>query len=93
MKKTLLTIAILLGMTLGASAQGGLFGRGAVSDEDYYGAYNYQDRDNVGLFLPSTHGGINDEQAPLGGGALLLIGLGAAYATGRNVKTQKIVIK
>lgn len=44
MKKTILTLAIVLGLALGASAQwgGGLFQRGAVSDEDYYGAtYGY----------------------------------------------------
>ena len=34
MKKLALTIAIVLGMTIGASAQGGLFGRG--ESRDYY---------------------------------------------------------
>ena len=88
MKKTILTLAIVLGMTLGASAQwgGGLFQRGAVSDEDFYGAaYGYQDRTD-GLLLPGAHGDANDQQAPLGGGALLLIGFGAAYALKKQRK-------
>ena len=84
MKKTIITLAIVLGMALSVSAQwgGGLFQRGAVSDEDFYGAvYGYQDRDNGGLLnLPSSHGDTNDQGAPLGGGVLLLIGFGAAYA-------------
>ena len=71
MKKLVLTIAIVLGMTFGASAQyfgdngqpqgGGLFGRGATP------------------LLP-IHGQNDNQNAPLGGGALLLIGMGAAYA-------------
>ncbi len=90
MKKTLLTIAIILTMTLSVSAQwgGGLFQRGAVSDEDFYGAaYGYQDRTD-GLLLPGAHGDANDQQAPLGGGALLLIGFGAAYM-GLRKKNRK----
>ena len=31
------------------------------------------------LNLPNSHGDNNDQAAPLGGGALLLIGFGAAY--------------
>lgn len=85
MKKTILTLAIVLGLALGASAQwgGGLFQRGAVSDEDYYGVtYGYQDRTTGGLLnLPGSHGETDDQNgAPLGSGALLLIGFGVAYA-------------
>ena len=36
--------------------------------------------------LPGSHGTTNDESAPLGGGALLLIGFGAAYAMRRRKK-------
>lgn len=87
MKKAILTISIILGMTLCASAQwgGGLFQRGAVTDEEYYGA-GYRD-DNLPLFyLPSDHGSDDDVSAPLGGGALLLIGFGAAYAVKKRQK-------
>ena len=87
MKKTLLTIAIIFTMTFGAVAQGGLFGYGAVNDEAYYGAAN-QDRTGEAplLNLPGTHGDTNDTTAPLGCGALLLIGFGAAYALKKQKK-------
>ena len=95
MKKAIITLAIVLGMTLGASAQfgGGLFQRGAVGDEEYYGAsYDYQTRTHGLLNLPSAHGVDTDQYgAPLGGGALLLIGFGAAYAVKkqRNNRQEK----
>ena len=87
MKKTLLTIAIVLGMTLGAVAQkqgGGLFGMGEqrgymTEQEDYY-------RGTGMLNLPNTHGETGDTPAPLGTGALLLIGFGAAYALKKRQK-------
>lgn len=86
MKKALLTIAIIFTMAVSASAQGGLFQYGAVSDENYYGAGN---RTNEGLLsLPTTHGGTEDVTAPLGSGALLLIGLGAAYAVKKQRKSH-----
>ena len=89
MKKAIITLAIVLGMTLGVSAQwgGGLFQRGAVSDEEFYGAgYDYQTRTDGLLDLPSSHGNTDDVQAPLDTGALLLIGLGAAYLVGKKRK-------
>ena len=87
MKKLALTIAIVLGMTIGAFAQGGLFQYGAVSDEEYYGSAMFYDRTTGTLFpiLPS-HGSVQNEIAPLGSGALLLIGFGAAYAVKRKKK-------
>lgn len=83
MKKTVLTIAILLGMTLCASAQGGgLFGYGSGSAD-----YSFSNgRNGSGMIgLPSQHDGNGDVEAetpsgPLGSGALLLMGFGAAYA-------------
>ena len=80
MKKTILTIAIILGMTLGTFAQeGGLFGKGP---EPNYDSYSYRDGGDQGglINLPNSHGTGNDQTAPLGSGALLLIGFGAAYA-------------
>ena len=75
MKKLVLTIAIVLGMGIAASAQGGLF---------KYGQEPEQTRDGgmmrgFGPGLPG-HGESTDQPAPLGSGALLLIGFGAAYA-------------
>lgn len=83
MKKTIITLAIIFGLGIGAFAQGGLFQYGAVSDEAYYGsAYydGYNSRD--GLMYPGLpgHGQSDNLDAPLGGGVLLLLGFGAAYA-------------
>ena len=98
MKKLVLTIAIVLGMTFGASAQyfdngknngprqgGGLFGYGAVSDEYFYGAGGY-DRNTGLLPLLPLHNQEDNQDAPLGGGALLLIGMSAAYAMAKKNK-------
>ncbi len=91
MKKALLTFAIVLGISLSSFAQGGLFQYGEVSDEDYYAgtawyALNqnneFQIHKGGGLIIPNlpNHGATDNTDAPLGGGALLLIGFGAAYA-------------
>jgi len=89
MKKLALTIAIIFGLGIGVYAQGGLFGYGAVSDEEYYGA-SASDRTSTTplLSLPNNHGGITDQtgDAPLGSGALLLIGFGAAYTLKKKRK-------
>ncbi|MCQ2319725.1 MAG: hypothetical protein MJZ91_00145 [Bacteroidales bacterium] len=90
MKKLVLTIAIVLGMTFGASAQyfgnsqpqgGGLFGRGETPD---YG----NDRTANNLPLLPNHGETGNQDAPLGSGALLLIGFGAAYAMAKKNRKE-----
>ncbi len=88
MKKIAITIAIVLGLSMSSFAQwgGGLFQRGAVSDEYYYGAYQDRTDPESLLNLPGQHGTTDDVQAPLGSGALLLIGLGAAYAMKKRKK-------
>ena len=95
MKKLALTFAIVLGMSFGALAQdGGLFGYGEVSETDessnlaWYSFY--QDDNGFGglfdnlrtTFSPALpiHDQTDNQDAPLTGGALLLIGFGAAYA-------------
>ena len=81
MKKSLLTIAMLIGLSIGSSAQegGGLFGMGPQRQSDYDYSSSYNSRD--GLFLPSSHGLDEDSTGtPVGSGVLLLIGFGAAYA-------------
>lgn len=76
MKKTILSIIIVLGMGVGAFAQdNGLFGRG----------FDTQTTDanrDQSLVLPAVHGGAGDTSAtsPLGGGVLLLAAFGVAYA-------------
>ena len=92
MKKLTLTLAIILGMTLGAMAQlsgGGLFQRGYVSDEQYYGAGYFNDRTGGGLLpvLPN-HGETNNQNAPLGSGITLLLGLGGAYLVAKKRREE-----
>lgn len=92
MKKLTLTLAIVLGMTLGAVAQqsgGGLFQRGYVSDEQYYGAGYFSDRNGGTLMpvLPGHNSNTNeDANGPLGGGIAVLLGLGGAYLLGKKRK-------
>ena len=86
MKKTLVTIAIILGMTLCATAQngGGLFQRGTVSEETFYQDYNTRDGS---LILPIGHGESGDANAtPFGSGIALLVGLGSAYLVAKKSK-------
>ena len=83
MKKFLLTIAIVLGMSIGAFAQGGLFQYGDVSDESSVPSWYSLDqaqktRQNMPM-LPD-HGQGTNQNAPLGSGVLLLMGFGVAYA-------------
>jgi hypothetical protein len=83
MKKLALTFAIVLGMTIGAFAQGGLFGMGSTRGGDN------ENRDGSApmISLPTEHGKTDDQGAPLGSGIAVLVGLGAAYAmTKRNKK-------
>ena len=84
MKKTLTTIAILLGIALCATAQqtgGGIFERGYVSEE----ASNPRSGESL-LSLPGSHGSNTDTDAPLGGGIAVLLGFGATYAMKRRNK-------
>ena len=80
MKKLALTIAVVLGMSFGAFAQGsGLFDKGPDR--------NVENNNKAGILdlgLPA-HGETSDQDAvPVGTGALLLIGFGAAYALKKN---------
>ena len=95
MKKIFITIAIVLGMTLCASAQydgGGLFHYGAVSNEEYYGAGNRLDEGGLMNFsLPTSHGSETDQNSvPVGSGIVLLVGLGAAYASAKRNRKESI---
>ena len=88
MNKFVLTIAIILGMGIGAFAQegGGLFGRGPERQSTSY--FSKNDPSSSLLNLPAGHGSSQDQAAPLGSGALLLIGLGAAYATAKKKENR-----
>ena len=86
MKKLVLTIAIVLGMAIGAFAQNnGLFGYGQSRADE-----SYDSRTTLtGFALPGEHGVSGDVSAndtPVGSGVVLLIGLGAAYAMSKRRK-------
>jgi hypothetical protein len=95
MKKLVLTAAILMGFVMGSYAQHSLF----QGNQDKNGGLFYRG-ENRSLefregddtpFLPN-HGTIlnadadQEPEAPLGSGALLLIGFGAAYAMSKRNK-------
>ena len=96
MKKLVLTAAILMGFVMGSYAQhslfeggnqekGGLFYRGERSELDF------RMTESGSPFLPNHGFELNwdadqEPEAPLGGGALLLIGFGAAYAMSKRNK-------
>ena len=95
MKKLALSIAIVLGMTIGATAQystrnagAGLFQRGIVSEEEMM----YLDRETSGPImpvLPQVFGETDDQGAtPVGSGIAVLVGLGAAYAFAKKRREE-----
>lgn len=85
MKKLILSIAIVLGLSLTTFAgpgDGGLFGSG-YSNQDNSGLLGSRDGELTDIAspgLPHQHGADGDQDAPLGSGVLMLLGLGAAYA-------------
>ena len=88
MKKLALTLAIILGIALGASAQnGGLFGKGPSRDMDY--EYGTREGEGPMINLPGSHGSTDDADVPLGGGIALLTGLGAAYLVAKKRKNAQ----
>ena len=91
MKKLALTIAIVLGMSIGAFAQyfnnqGGLFQMGPEPRE-----YSNLNRDTYAPLLLPEHASNSDQSAqdvPLGSDIAVLIGLGAAYLVGKKRKEE-----
>ena len=88
MKKLALTIAIVLGLSLSSFAEygGGLFQRGVVSDEEYYGM-GYRNTNPMMPVLP-YHDLNGNQDAPLGSGIAVLLGLGAAYLVSKKRKEE-----
>lgn len=83
MKKSILILSLVLGLTIGATAQegSGLFKRGETQEES--SGFGHRGGNTPGL---PGHGHDDDQPAPLGSGALLLIGFGAAYAMSKRNK-------
>ena len=90
MKKTIVAVAILLGIGLSGMAQEG---QGMLRrSQDYEQGRNANrmgDR-GIGLALPTTHGGSGDFDGttPLGSGVAVLLGLGAAYLVGKKRREE-----
>ena len=82
MKKLALTVAIVLSMCLSVMAQdGGLLNRGVSFDKQQRGGL----RDGeITPGVPGEFGSDDNQNAPLGGGVAVLLGLGAAYLIGKK---------
>ena len=90
MKKTIMTIAILLGLSLTSFADpmgGGLFQRGAEPENN--GIYGNKGGEGLTPMLPD-HGKTDnqDANAPLGTGIAVLAVLGGAYLIGKRRKEE-----
>ena len=94
----MMTLSLVVGIALSTQAQyltskdgrgGGLFGRGLVADEMYYGAGYGQNsllNDNGLPGSPNGHDLEGDQPAPLGSAVVLLSALGVAYLVGKRRK-------
>ena len=88
MKKQIITIAIVLGLSMTSFAQGGLFHRGANVDGEPSEVSFTGDATrgrNGNPMLPS-HGLTDNQNAPLGSGIVLLTALGAGYVVAKRRK-------
>ena len=92
MKKTIITIAIILGLGTAAFADGGLFQRGYNAKYGQSGYIYFDDkdpvRDDVATPLLPPHGSENNMPAPLGNGIAMLVGLGATYFIAKRQKQK-----
>ena len=94
MKKTILTIVLILGLTMTTFADGGLFKRGynaqnGSSGYNYFGAKT--EGDNAGgMAMPMlpNHGESGNQPAPVGSGIVLLAALGGAYLVGKRRREE-----
>lgn len=79
MKKLVMTIAIVLGLSMASFAQGGLFQRGTTDE-------NTSNRGGMPVLPGHGESGNQDggETTPLGSGIVALMGLGAAYLVGKK---------
>lgn len=95
MKNLVLTAAIILGFAMGSFAQefqhtgGGLFQRGPIDEGMTRDGGTFSLCFPGHNFTTNWNGGSqghDDELLPLGNGALLLVGFGAAYALSKRKK-------
>ena len=86
MKKLVLTVAIVLGLSMASFAEGGgLFGQGQTVEESTPSTMMYH-RDGFPGLPGGGHGQGGNQPAPVGSGIAVLIGLCAAYAVAKKRK-------
>ncbi|MBR6929309.1 MAG: hypothetical protein IKH61_03660 [Bacteroidales bacterium] len=88
MKKLALTFAIVLGLSLTTFAdpnQGGLFQRGEATEPTPDAIYGIR---TAGMPNLPTHNLSDNQDAPLGSGIALLLGLGGAYLVGKKRREE-----
>ncbi len=95
MKKTIITLTLILGITMTTFADGGLFNRGYNAENGQASGYIYfgakAEVDNaVSPTMPllPQHGQNTNQPAPLGSGIAVLMGLGAAYLVGKKRREE-----
>ena len=93
MKKTIITLSIILGITMTSFADGGLFNRGnnarygQSNGYIYFNAKNTASEEVATPMLP-PHGEEDNQPAPLGSGIAVLMGLGAAYMVAKKRREE-----
>ena len=88
MKKLAMTIAVVLGLSLTTFAnptEGGLFQRGEATEPTPDAIYGI--REGATPKLPN-HDLSGNQDAPLGSGVAVLLGLGAAYLVGKKRREE-----
>ena len=94
MKKTIITLSLILGITMTTFADGGLFNRGNNSKYGQNSGYIYFNAndglrdDPTAMPMLPPHGSENNNPAPLGSGIAVLMGLGAAYLVGKKRREE-----
>ena len=90
MKKHILTIAIILGLSMTSFADGGLFHRGNNSQYGQNSGYIFFNNDKasgeVTPLLPPHNSGDDESAVPVGSGIVLLTALGAGYVMAKRRK-------
>ena len=93
MKKTIITLSLILGITMTTFADGGLFNRGNNAKNGQASGYIYFNAKDTGsgdVAMPMLppHGSDENNPAPLGSGIAVLMGLGAAYLVGKKRREE-----
>ena len=88
MKKLILTIAIMLGLSSMAFAEDGLFQRGINYDDEQMLFFLRNNEVPIMPYQHNLYGNQDADVAPLSGGILTLIGLGVGYVVAKKKKSE-----